>query len=88
MAFIVRNKDESAQDLLIDLQVHYVKANGSRSAKVFKLRRLQLEGHDAVRLRKTVALSDLTTRKHYPGLHRVDALVNGIAMPLGQFELH
>ncbi|HRA62157.1 MAG: DNA alkylation repair protein [Rhodoferax sp.] len=88
VAFIVRNKDESAQDLLIDLQVHYVKANGSRSAKVFKLRRLQLEGHDAVRLRKTVALSDLTTRKHYPGLHRVDALVNGIAMPLGQFELH
>jgi 3-methyladenine DNA glycosylase AlkC len=88
VAFIVRNDDERAQYLLIDLQVHFVKSSGASSAMVFKLRSLQLEGHDAVQLRKTAALGDITTRKHYPGVHRVDALVNGIAMPLGQFELH
>ncbi|MEP6971747.1 MAG: DNA alkylation repair protein [Betaproteobacteria bacterium] len=87
IAFVVRNNDAQAQDLLVDLQVFFVKANGTGSAKVFKLRSLQLEGHDAVRLRKTIALTDMTTRKHYPGMHRVEALVNGRAMPLGQFTL-
>ncbi len=87
VAFIVRNTDGLAQELLIDLQVLFVKANGTNSPKVFKLRSLQLAGHDAVRLRKTIALGDMTTRKHYPGMHRVLALVNGRATELGQFEL-
>ncbi len=87
VAFIVRNTNAQAQDLLIDLQVQYVKANGTNSPKVFKLRSLQLAGHDAVRLRKSIALSDMTTRKHYPGMHQVMALVNGRATVLGQFEL-
>lgn len=88
VAFVVRNNDERAQDLLIDLQVHFVKASGASSPKVFTLRRLLLEAHDAVRLRKTVALGDMTTRKHYPGMHRVEAMINGNTMALGQFELH
>ncbi len=29
----------------------------------------------------------MTTRKHYPGRHRVDILLNGRAKPLGTFEL-
>ncbi len=87
VAFIVRNTDAHAQDLLIDLQVLFVKANGTSSPKVFKLRSLQLAGHDAVRLRKTIGLGDMTTRKHYPGVHQVLALVNGRATALGQFEL-
>ena len=88
VAFIVRNTDAQAQDLLIDLQVLYVKANGTSSPKVFKLRSLQLAGHDAVRLRKTIALGDMTTRKHHAGTHQVLALVNGRATALGQFQLH
>jgi 3-methyladenine DNA glycosylase AlkC len=87
IAFVLRNDDARAQDLLVDLQVHFVKASGNGMAKVFKLRSLQLEGHDAVRLRKTIALNDMSTRKHYPGRHRVDALVNGRALALGEFDL-
>jgi len=87
IAFVVRNDGARAQDLLIDLQVLFVKANGSSNAKVFKLRSLQLAGHDAVRLRKTIGLNEMTTRKHYPGTHRVEALVNGRVMPLGAFAL-
>jgi hypothetical protein len=29
----------------------------------------------------------MSTRTHHPGAHRVDALVNGVAMPVGVFEL-
>jgi hypothetical protein len=72
---------------MVDLAVHYVKAGGGTSAKVFKLKSLQLVGGDAVRLQKKVSLADLTTRRHFPGVHRVDALVNGQAMPIGNFTV-
>jgi hypothetical protein len=29
----------------------------------------------------------MTTRKPRPGLHRIDAIVNGRAFPLGEFEV-
>jgi hypothetical protein len=31
--------------------------------------------------------SQLATRKHYPGVHRIDALLNGQHAKLGQFAL-
>jgi 3-methyladenine DNA glycosylase AlkC len=77
----------SRQDLLIDYVVHYVKANGSTSAKVFKLKRVTLTPDRAVPIALTIKLKDLTTRKHYAGRHAVDLLVNGVRFPLGAFRL-
>ena len=41
----------------------------------------------AVPFAVTVKLADLTTRKHYPGGHAIDLLVNGKPFPLGTFAL-
>jgi 3-methyladenine DNA glycosylase AlkC len=87
LAFVVHNTGHTVQDLLIDLKVHYVKANGSTSAKVFKLKSLQLGCRDAARLQKRLTLADLTTRRHFPGVHRVEAMVNGQAIALGSFTI-
>lgn len=87
VAFVVSNTDTAPQHLLVDLKVHYVKANGSTGAKVFKLTSLQLGPHDAARLQKKISLVDLTTRRHYPGEHRVEALVNGQAIAIGSFTV-
>ncbi len=75
------------QDVLIDYAVHYMKADGKTSPKVFKLKRLTLGRGEAASLRITVKLADLTTRKHYPGEHRIELLVNGQRLPLGTFSL-
>lgn len=75
------------QRLMADLRVHYVKASGKARAKVFKLKALELAPRSAVTLRKKLSLANLTTRTHYPGLHRVDVLLNGQAHPIGSFEL-
>ncbi len=75
------------QDLLIDYVVHYVKADGKTSPKVFKLKRLTLGRGEASPIRLTVKLADLTTRKHYPGTHTIDLLVNGQRFPVGGFTL-
>ncbi|MGH2708583.1 MAG: hypothetical protein ACRDJK_09855 [Actinomycetota bacterium] len=29
----------------------------------------------------------MTTRRHYPGRHRIDLLINGVAHPLAEFEV-
>lgn len=85
--FEIASTARHSQRVLVDLAVHYVKANGSTSAKVFKLRTLDLAGQAVASFAKRLSLKDLTTRKHYPGVHRVAALVNGKALPLGEFEL-
>ncbi|GMV48588.1 MAG: hypothetical protein UZ03_NOB001003569 [Nitrospira sp. OLB3] len=75
------------QRLLADLRVSYVKANGTATPKVFKLKAVELPARAAVRLGKRLSLSQLTTRTHYPGLHRVELLVNGRPHSLGTFHL-
>jgi 3-methyladenine DNA glycosylase AlkC len=72
---------------LVDLSVHFVKANGSTSAKVFKGAELQLARGRIAPVRKTISLQQRSTRTHHPGKHRVDALVNGVAVEIGAFDL-
>jgi len=75
------------QDLLIDYVVHYVKADGRTSPKVFKLKRVTLARGTSVPLRFVVKLADLTTRKHYPGRHDLSLRVNGRDFPLGSLTV-
>lgn len=75
------------QDLLVDYAVHFMKANGERRPKVFKLKRLTLLRRAKVELSLRVSFADMTTRKHYPGVHSIDVLVNGEVFPLGELEI-
>lgn len=85
IAFDLRSTGPRTQRVLVDLRIHFVKAAGRTSAKVFKLRAMDLAPGATVACRKTISLADLTTRQHYPGRHVVDALVNGRVEPLGSF---
>jgi 3-methyladenine DNA glycosylase AlkC len=87
VSFTLTSASDQAQDLLIDYAVHYVKSNGRTSRKVFKLKRLLLGPNETMVLSRTLSLADMTTRKHYPGTHAVEAIVNGVTFPLGAFEL-
>ncbi|MGH2636641.1 MAG: DNA alkylation repair protein [Actinomycetota bacterium] len=69
----------------VDLRVHFVKANGGTSPKVFKVREVELEPGERVRLSKVVSLRQQTTRTHHAGRHAVDVVVNGEAHPAGAF---
>lgn len=88
LAFEVMNRSAAPQRVLVDFCIHYTKANGSTAAKVFKLKTLELQAGAAARLQKTVSLAQMSTRTHYPGRHRVEALLNGHAQALGHFDLH
>jgi 3-methyladenine DNA glycosylase AlkC len=87
ISFEVTNTHKQTQRVLADLAVHYVKARGQTSAKVFKLKTLELAPGQTVVLAKKLSLAEMSTRKHYPGVHRVDVILNGSAQALGAFEL-
>jgi 3-methyladenine DNA glycosylase AlkC len=86
IGFELANHSRKPARVLADLVVYFVKARGY-GAKTFKLRSLTLPPGESVALAKRIGLRQLTTRKHYPGVHRVEALLNGRRYPLGKFEL-
>jgi hypothetical protein len=87
MTFRLRSRGRAAQDLLIDVAVHFVKAHGRTSRKVFKLSRLTLPPRGRVTLRTSFSLAVHTTRVPRPGRHRVDIVANGQAFPAGAFDV-
>jgi 3-methyladenine DNA glycosylase AlkC len=69
-------KLREAAKLRIEYLVHYQKQNGSTSSKVFQWseKTFQKSQHQ---LQKLQHFQDLSTRKHYPGTHRIEVRVNG-----------
>jgi len=77
-----------AQPLVIDYVVHHRKANGQLTPKVFKWRTLSLAGGGSLVARRRHPIREISTRKYYPGLHRLEILVNGQSLAMVDFELH
>ena len=75
------------QKLVIDYAVHYVKKAGGTSRKVFKWKELSLAPKEVLDISISQVIRDFTTRKHYPGFHRIDLMVNGETMAESGFEL-
>jgi 3-methyladenine DNA glycosylase AlkC len=87
MTFTLHSRAREAQDLLVDVAVHFVKARGHAAPKVFKLKRLVLPARGRAELRAAFSLAVHTTRVPRPGLHVVDVIVNGQARRAGSFQV-
>jgi len=75
------------QAVIIDYTIHHQKANGSTSAKVFKWRTTTLASKKAMTATKKHAIKKITTRVYYPGLHRIEIMVNGVSVAAADFQL-
>lgn len=76
-----------AQSLLVDYVVHYARASGRASEKVFKWTELTLAPGETTTLTKRQTIRDFTTRKHHPGRHRVELQINGKRLAESAFSL-
>jgi hypothetical protein len=83
----IDNTSRQRQELLLDYRVHFVKANGKSSPKVFKLRKTILEPSGGLTLGGKVSFAVLTTRRPHPGVHRFELLANGVAFELGSVRV-
>jgi len=73
---------------VVDLVVHHRRANGGTSPKVFKGWALDLPANEAVQRVRVHPLREVSTRRLYPGEHRVALQVNGAVVAEAAFVLH
>jgi hypothetical protein len=73
----VTNDESEPVDVVVDFVVHHVRADGTRSPKVFKWRRVRLAPRETVSLDRRHRVRAVTTRRYYPGVHQVELQVNG-----------
>jgi 3-methyladenine DNA glycosylase AlkC len=86
-AFKIVNSGDSPSLLRIEYAIDFVKANGSRSRKLFKLSEKEYSpGETPVKFNHR--FEQLTTRKHYPGEHVLAIIVNGEQMSNISFMLN
>lgn len=72
--------------LRIEYAVDYMKANGRQNRKVFKITEGEFDETRKVFSRRQ-SFRQMTTRKHYPGEHRLTILVNGAEKSSIEFQL-
>lgn len=75
------------ESALVDLRIHFVKANGKPSPKVFKGKEITIGPGETEVVRKSISLASHTTRTPYPGTHQVEVVINGVAYDGGMFEV-
>lgn len=78
-SFHVSSRSKKSQKLVIDYKIGFVKANGDRSPKVFKLKTFQLGPGESLTLLKAHSLKEITTRRYYSGAHLLEVQINGRA---------
>lgn len=85
--FDITNTGNTDVLLAVDYVVHYLKANGTHSGKVFKLAAVALTPGETRRLTKGHSFRQMTTRVHHPGPHAVEIQVNGVRHGRADFTL-
>lgn len=75
------------QPLVVDYRVHYARGGGKTAAKVFKWKSFDLAAGESAALRISQVIRDFSTRRHHPGQHGVELIVNGETMGASGFEL-
>ncbi len=84
--FQVRAGKSTLGRLRIEYAIDYLKANGRHSRKVFKISEGDFDDV-AKGFERQQSFRQMTTRKHYPGEHRLTVLINGEEKAAVSFEV-
>ena len=84
--FDLYNESNTTSKLRLEYIIDFVKKNGKTSPKVFQITENTFEPGQH-HISKKQSFKDLTTRKHYPGLHCLRIMVNGAEKATISFQL-
>jgi 3-methyladenine DNA glycosylase AlkC len=73
----LHNTTDDVLVAMVDIRMHFVKANGATSPKVFKGSEIEVDPGGIAVVSKKISLKQHSTRTHYPGAHTVELIVNG-----------
>lgn len=78
---------KEATKIRLEYGIDYVKSNGKRNRKIFQISEIIMNENEKKSYTKKHSFVDLTTRKHYPGIHSITLIVNGTERGSLDFEL-
>jgi len=84
-SFVITAKD--ASKVRIEYGIDYVKANGKRNRKIFQISELPMKKNQRKPYTRKHSFEDLSTRRHYPGVHSITLIINGAERGTLDFEL-
>lgn len=86
-SFTLHNAGVDDLNCVVDYAVHYLKANGKTSPKVYKLKTVSLKAGESLAVSKKQSFKLTTTRQLYPGEHQLAIMVNGVEQKQIVFSL-
>jgi hypothetical protein len=85
-SFSLKTGDKPGR-LRLEYAVYYVKATGQQSRKIFQLKESDFQPGQTYSFKKEQRFQNFTTRKHYPGRHKLAIVVNGKEVAVKEFLL-
>lgn len=86
-SFSLLNQGSQSVMIRLEYAIDYQTLSGKISRKVFKISEFEIAAGEERLFSKDQRFEDFTTRKHYPGSHRLGILMNGREMAKGEFEV-
>jgi DNA alkylation repair enzyme len=88
LAFSFAISTKKTTKVRLEYGIDYVKANGKRNRKIFKISEVSLKENERKPYTKSHSFADLSTRTHYAGVHSIVLIVNGAERGTLDFEVH
>lgn len=87
LALSFKTSSKKPQKVILEYIIHFLKKNGDHSPKPFRLKDSTISSSEPLSFTKTIKLANVTTRKHYSGLHYIEIQVNGKSYIKTEFKL-
>ncbi len=89
IGFSVTLISEEAKSLRVAIQyaIHHLRKNGTASAKLFKLAEREVTPGKRFTLTGKHSFKEITTRRYYPGEHKIEILAGGMSLGKKHFIL-
>jgi 3-methyladenine DNA glycosylase AlkC len=79
-SFTITNLGRKGTDTRVEYMIEYLTSSGKISKKVFQVRERNMSPGMSEFISKRQSFANLTTRKHYPGRHKLSIVLNGKAI--------
>ncbi|RYD56584.1 MAG: DNA alkylation repair protein [Sphingobacteriales bacterium] len=86
-SFTIANSGNASKAIRLEYGMYYKRSNGILNKKVFKISERLYAPGEICNITRRQSFKPITTRKYYPGMHKVAIVVNGVEKAAGNFEL-
>lgn len=83
----IQNKSKTKSLVILDVDLHLLKANKSHNVKCFKGKKVSLNTEEKKLVLLKIPLKKVTTRTYYSGIQYVSCKINGTSTPRKSFKL-